>query len=328
MNCDMEKSLVSIIVPVYNTAEYVEECIQSVLSQSYKNIELILVNDGSTDGSGEICKKYEDLPNVHYIEKENAGVVEARKRGLEEAHGEWIMFVDSDDYILKNCVDELYALTDDVDIVVGCNTNNEKLKDAPKYFKREAYLYALYCRKVPFAPWAKLIRKELFDHCHMTFVYKVPIEEDYIMNLALARVNKKKVAVWKKPVYFYRERRESATHSFSYELDYCYNLCHIIESILGGHMSEKDLNHGKILIRLNYYQKYLKLHGMHGNKNHPLVKDIVRLMNKEKSIRLSDRLILYVSDRRAMNFCFFLRKFIIRIEHPSLVIRDFKRYWK
>lgn len=82
MNCDMEKPLVSVIVPVYNTAEYVEECIQSILSQSYNNIELILVNDGSTDGSGEVCKKYEHLPNVLYIEQGNFGVVVARKRGV------------------------------------------------------------------------------------------------------------------------------------------------------------------------------------------------------------------------------------------------------
>ena len=80
--------LISIIVPVYNTAEYIEECIQSILSQSYNEIELILVNDGSTDGSGEICKKYENLPNVQYIEQGKLGVVEARKRGVEESHGE------------------------------------------------------------------------------------------------------------------------------------------------------------------------------------------------------------------------------------------------
>ena len=100
----MDNALVSIIVPVYNTAEYVEECIQSILSQSYKNIELILVNDGSTDGSDVVCKKYENLPNVIYIEQENLGTTAARKRGVEESHGEWIMFVDSDDYLLEDSI--------------------------------------------------------------------------------------------------------------------------------------------------------------------------------------------------------------------------------
>ena len=83
----MNQELVSIIVPVYNTADYVEECIQSILSQSYKNIELILVNDGSTDGSSEICKKYEDLSIVSYIEQDNGGATAARKRGVDEGCG-------------------------------------------------------------------------------------------------------------------------------------------------------------------------------------------------------------------------------------------------
>jgi glycosyltransferase involved in cell wall biosynthesis len=121
----MDSALVSIIVPIYNTEEYVEECIQSILSQSYKNIELILVNDGSTDGSGEICKKYEHLPLVRYIEIENAGVVVARKRGVEDARGEWIMFVDSDDYLLKDCVLELLSISEGVDIVIGCHTRSK-----------------------------------------------------------------------------------------------------------------------------------------------------------------------------------------------------------
>lgn len=321
----MNQELVSVIVPVYNTAEYIKECIQSILSQSYKNIELILVNDGSTDISGEICKKYENMPNVIYIEQDNSGTQASRENGVKAAKGEWIMFVDSDDYLLKNGIDDLYALTDGVDIVVGCHTRSEKLKDAPSHLEKEDYLYALYCRRIPFEPWAKLFRKELFCYCPMAFVYKIPIGEDHIMNLALARVNKKKVAVCKKPVYFHRERLGSAYHSYSYELDYGYNLCNILDSVVAGGMQKKNMNQGKIINRLCYYLKFLNRHRLQGNKSHPLVRDIIRLMNNDKCIRLSDRLILYVSDRRAMKFCFFLRKFIVRIEQPSLIIRDIKR---
>lgn len=325
----MGDPLVSIIVPVYNTEEYVEECIQSILSQSYENIELILVNDGSTDDSGEICRRYSQRHNVKYIKQENRGVVATRKHGVEAAKGEWIMFVDSDDCLFENCVDELYALSDGVDIVVGRSTRNQLLKDAPPlvYYEKEEYLNSLFCQRIPLASWAKLFKKELIDRCLMAFAYKLPMGEDYIMNLALARVNKKKVAVWKKPVYFYRDRLESAIHSCSYELDYCYNLCNIMDSVLVGSMNERDMNYGKILNRLVYYQKYLVHHGMQGNKSHPLVKDIVHLMNKEKYIRLSDRLILYVSDRRAMIFCYLLRKAIKCIEHPSLIIREVKRLY-
>ena len=120
----METALVSIIVPVYNTAEYVEECIQSILSQTHKNIELILVNDGSMDGSGEICKKYESLPNVHYIEQVNAGVTMARKRGLELAHGEWVMFVDSDDYLSEDSISGIMDVCESAEIIIAANQRN------------------------------------------------------------------------------------------------------------------------------------------------------------------------------------------------------------
>ena len=112
MENELLHPLVSIIVPIYNTAEYLEECIQSILSQTYENIELILVNDGSTDGSGEICKKYEHLPNVSYFEQCNSGVVVSRKRGVSEAHGEWIMFVDSDDLLLDGAICKMVDLSD------------------------------------------------------------------------------------------------------------------------------------------------------------------------------------------------------------------------
>ena len=119
MNNKTESPLVSIIVPVYNTEEYVEECIQSILSQSYKNIELILVNDGSTDDSGYICKKYVNMPNVQYIEQENSGVQAARENGVKASKGEWIMFVDSDDTLPCDSVSSLLSVSDGVDIVVG-----------------------------------------------------------------------------------------------------------------------------------------------------------------------------------------------------------------
>ena len=152
----METALVSIIVPVYNTAEYVEECIQSILSQSYKNIELILVNDGSTDGSGDVCKKYVHLPNVHYIEQENCGATTARKRGVDMATGEWITFVDSDDILLVDGVQQLLQLSSGVDIVIGRFEGNTSLLKAPDYFEWDEYLYRLYIKSIFCAPWAKL----------------------------------------------------------------------------------------------------------------------------------------------------------------------------
>lgn len=317
--------IVSIIVPVYNTAEYVEECIQSILSQSYKNIELILVNDGSTDGSGEICKKYENQPNVQYIEKENAGVVEARKHGVEEARGEWIMFVDSDDYLLNDCVLELLSVSEDVDIVVGCHTRNKQLIGASDYYDREDYLFGLCCRRFPIGPYAKLFRTELFRKCKLAFAYNYNIREDFLMNLALARTNEKKIAVWKKPVYFYRIRMGSAIHSYYFDLDANYDFCSVVDTIVADGLSEDKKRRAMIELRMAYYKIYLNKNDFQGNKNHPFVREIIRLMNEDGAVRLSDRLLLSVSNKRAIKTCHFFNKVIIRIKNPSMIMGDLKR---
>jgi len=97
---------ISVIVPIYNTAKYLRTCIDSVLSQSFGDFELILVNDGSPDESEEICKSYFDS-RVKYYYKENGGLSSARNFGLDKALGEYIVFIDSDDYIDKDCLEYL-----------------------------------------------------------------------------------------------------------------------------------------------------------------------------------------------------------------------------
>ena len=110
---------ISVIVPIYNTEKYLEKCINSILNQEHKDIQLILVNDGSTDGSGKIAKEFAQKDNrVLYIEKENGGLSDARNCGLEHVEGDYILFVDSDDYIAKNLFKDLeYYMDQDYDMV-------------------------------------------------------------------------------------------------------------------------------------------------------------------------------------------------------------------
>lgn len=319
------ESLVSIIVPVYNTAEYVEECIQSILSQTYKNIELILVNDGSTDGSGEICKKYISQPNVQYIEQENMGPQDSRKNGVEIASGDWIMFVDSDDYLQKDCMQDLMSLTDNVNIVLGGFSRQTKFID-DQYLDCKDYIYALYMRKIHHTPWGKLFRSELIRKCPLAFSYNYRLHEDLLMNLAIGCANDKIVAVSNKPLYYYRYRMGSLARA-NQSLDFYNDFCNIEYSIVAGHLSEKELRHGDILNRTHYYLKFLQMNDYQANKTHPLVKDVIGLMNEEKVVRLSDRIILLASSRRAMKICFFIRKIIIRIEQPALIVKDCKRLY-
>lgn len=102
-------ALVSVVVPVYNVGKYVEKCIVSILNQSFTNFELIIIDDGSTDDSYNICKKYvQKDKRIRLIHKNNTGLVPSWKLGVKESHSEYIVFIDSDDYIEKDYLKELY----------------------------------------------------------------------------------------------------------------------------------------------------------------------------------------------------------------------------
>lgn len=128
--------LISIIIPVYNVEKYLERCLNSVINQTYKNLEIILIDDGSTDGSGKICDEFTKKDNrIIVIHKENGGVSSARNKGLEIAQGEYIGFVDSDDYIEENMYEVLFEnlVNFNVDISM-CNYNI--LKNNKKTFHK------------------------------------------------------------------------------------------------------------------------------------------------------------------------------------------------
>lgn len=113
---------VSVIVPIYNAEQYLEQCLDSIVSQTLKDIEIILIDDGSTDGSAEICKKYLADSRVSYYRKENEGLAAARDDGMMRANGEYIGFVDSDDWLKPEMYEKMYAAakSNDSDIVF-CN---------------------------------------------------------------------------------------------------------------------------------------------------------------------------------------------------------------
>lgn len=130
------KILISIIVPVYNVEQEIDKCIESLINQTYKNIEIILVNDGSTDKSGSICEKYSKIDSrIHFINKENGGLSDARNVGIMRAVGEYLLFVDSDDDIeLDSCEMFIKSLNKrKVDIIIGEARKIEK--DNTSYLK-------------------------------------------------------------------------------------------------------------------------------------------------------------------------------------------------
>lgn len=114
------QALISVIIPVYNVERYLRECVDSVINQTYKNLDIILVDDGSTDSSGQICDEYAKRDDrITVIHKTNSGLSDARNNGLEIAKGKYVYFLDSDDYIAENAIETLFEIAerDNSDIV-------------------------------------------------------------------------------------------------------------------------------------------------------------------------------------------------------------------
>ena len=162
---------VSVIVPVYNVEEYLERCLDSLVNQTLKDIEIIIVNDGSTDGSKEIIQKYlNKYKNIVYLEKENGGLSSARNYGIPYAKGEYIGFVDSDDYVELTMYEKMYnkAIEEKSDMV-ECDFiweyPNKKREDIGKMYssKKEAIVEARV------VAWNKIIKKDIIEKTKITF---------------------------------------------------------------------------------------------------------------------------------------------------------------
>lgn len=173
--------MISIIIPVYNAESKIERCLESLLRQTYKDIEILLINDGSKDRSIDILRKYEKQEEIiRVIDKENEGVAKTRNLGILKARGEYLMFVDNDDYLDEDYVETYYnAITEtQEDIVVGGYrrvTENRTLFETTKEMS-EWYKYTVV------APWAKIYRKKFIEDNKLQFL-DYPIGEDVYFNL-------------------------------------------------------------------------------------------------------------------------------------------------
>ena len=203
---------ISVIVPIYNTEKYLDRCIQSILAQTYSNIELLLVDDGSTDSSGAICDKYaEQDSRVRVFHKPNGGVSSARNMGLDNAKGEWIGWVDSDDYIDEDMYEQLYnaAMSKNVDIAY-CNYRTELFSsNMPSDSLSKGDFLNQYLLYVPTnSLWITLAKKTLYNN--IRFNEKANLGEDLLISSKLYYFSKSRILV-PKALYFYTDTPFSLT---------------------------------------------------------------------------------------------------------------------
>lgn len=212
----MKKIDVSVIIPVYNAEKYIEKCIESVLNQTLENIEIILVNDGSTDCSQEILERYKKkFPNkVKLITQKNKGVMEARIEGYNHASGEYIAFLDNDDFVEDTMYEKLYkkAKTDNLDMVI-CNYHfyPKPIKEKQKWFNRyEGVIDWRFVNKNTLL-WNRIIKKEYLEQINVVQLFRKMGEASFMLLL----INTKSVDTIEEKLYYYRVGQQSLSLNFT-----------------------------------------------------------------------------------------------------------------
>lgn len=261
------EALISVIIPVYNVEKYLRQCIESVIDQSYHNLEIILIDDGSTDESGKLCNIYAKTDNrIKVIHPENCGVSGARNTGLQYATGEYIAFVDSDDIIEKQMLEKcIYEMQEEqLDFVyfnIVCKAEHgEPYPDMPvkqgtteicsMEQRMQVILDDFLGYKMKFSVWNKLYRRNFLVNHHIRFDEGIWIAEDLAFNLkCLMYANKIKGIP--DVLYQYWRREGSAitsTDKVFFQLDdYSRFLEKVEEFYINGGFSSSDF--GKIFIK-------------------------------------------------------------------------------
>lgn len=253
----LKEPLISIIVPVYNVEKYLDQCIKSIVNQTYKNLEIILVDDGSSDNSPHICDEWAKKDNrIKVIHKENSGVSAARNVGLDKAAGEYIGFIDSDDYIEKDMYSTMLCAILESGAKMACcesklipeSCNEFSIKKAkptpPKNLKTEDLVSEIFAFRVGTAVWCRLMHKTVLEGIRFPEGEK---NEDYPIIIPITHKAEGGVILID-PLYYYRDRTDSITATL--------------------HQSLKTLRFVKT--NLARIEKQIEKYGLKGVKNFPL----------------------------------------------------------
>lgn len=215
--------LISIIVPVYNAEKTLRRCVDSLTGQTYQNIEILLVNDGSKDGSLQLCREYaEKDERIRVIDKENGGVSSARNAGLDAARGKWVMFCDSDDWAdiqWCGCMRENFV-PGDLTVCeiwredVPCETHPEPMEiDQRKYYLHHPMLMC--------APYNKIFDREVLEANHIRFQRELSLGEDFVFCLTYLGAISGKVRFVYRNLYYYDTTNENSLSRRAPALEQC-----------------------------------------------------------------------------------------------------------
>ena len=299
---------ISVVVPVYNAREYLNRCVDSILAQSFTDFELLLIDDGSTDKSSVICDEYVARDSrVCVFHKDNGGASSARYMGLNNAKGNWITFVDSDDSIRHDTLEMLLnSLDENIDAVIA-NTEQDKVISGEEWGK------LLLNSKTRCELWGGLYKRSLFNKMLVHVPSTIVIGEDFLLNLQYA-INSGNVRLLSDKIYNYtREVSTSLVHSYKLTLEHERNLLTFMDSILSG----KEHIYAFEIFR----KKYLTLERLIFIGQKPYGEDWVKSLmhekyNYKKSLGVKEKILLYIP---CATFCRFILRIGIMIKSHSRI---------
>ena len=315
----MNNELISIIVPVYKVEKYLEKCVKSILNQTYTNLEIILVNDGSPDECGRLCDKLAKVDDrIKVFHKENGGLSDARNYGVERASGEYIGFVDSDDYIHENMYEKLYeAIKKSGTKISECGvTRVYKNKLRPHYegedyfsiLDKQEYLEEyLENRRLYGSAWCKLIHKDLAKKIKFP-IGKIYEDAFYTLEL-LENVDKFTIISGNYYYYFIRENSITTRPFSSKDMDYIEIMDRIRDYTLSNFPKFKE----QLLVRLTYaylsiFNQLIVLDNYKTKKEYKILKNKLKdsyfkvLVNKKTPKNLKVALVLLSINERLYKF--------------------------
>ena len=256
---------VSIIIAAYNIEKYIEKCLESVVNQTFKNLEIIVVNDGSTDSTLEKIESFKRIDKrIVLVNQENKGLIEARKSGFRVSNGEYILFIDGDDWLDLKAIEILYQVSenDKYDIIQygyliayedgsfkdGWNSKKEKV------FSNDQFLETILKGKINHSIWCKFIKREYILINNIVFPSNISYGEDLGLTISLS-VHKPKVYNINKCLYYYYKRDTSLTNNISSKiLDIYYVTIFIKKILINNGLFEKYIEEFEYMAyKQNYY---------------------------------------------------------------------------
>jgi glycosyltransferase involved in cell wall biosynthesis len=253
------KNLVSIIIPVYNCEEYLEQCLTSIVNQTYNNIEIIIVDDGSTDSSLSIIKKHAIIDErIKYITQKNMGQSKARNVGLLLSSGEYVTFVDADDWVDSSFVEKMWnqIIKDGTDIAICMHTVHtpknfrEVLSSVEGKMASETIFKYMLNDYISHVCWAKLYKADIIRKSGYLFPEDKTHEDIYIVSIWI--LNSKDISILNESLYNVRTRNGSLTNSFS---EKSIDLIEILD-MLSKYLEQKNIFK---IFELDFSRKYQNL---------------------------------------------------------------------